>query len=89
MVFILTTVGLIQSHVYSMKSVPPYGMPTIVNQTFWGGLWGLLFAALADMLPPWPLLLLGFLFGVHGPVLVRWFVVTPLKGTPSAAGWGA
>jgi hypothetical protein len=89
MVFMLTTVGLIQSRVYSMRGVPPYGVPTIVNQMFWGGLWGLLFAALADMLSPWPLLLLGFLFGVLGPVLVRWFVVTPLKGTPIAAGWGS
>jgi hypothetical protein len=87
MVFMLTTVGLIQSHVYSMRGVPPYGVPTIVNQMFWGGLWGLLFAAIADLVPPWPLLLLGFLFGVLGPVLASWFVVAPLKGTSIAAGW--
>ena len=54
---------------------------------FWGGLWGLLFAAIADTLPPWPLLLLGFSFGVLGPVLASWFVVAPLKGNPIAAGW--
>ena len=87
MVFVLSTVGLIQSHVYSMRGVPPFGVPTLLNQMFWGGLWGLLFAALADRLPPWPLLLLGFGFGVLGPVLASWFVVAPLKGNPIAAGW--
>jgi hypothetical protein len=87
MVFMLSSVGLIQSRVYAMRGVPPFGVPTILNQMFWGGLWGLLFAAVADTLPPWPLLLLGFTFGVLGPVLASWFVVAPLKGTPIAAGW--
>ena len=87
MVFLLSTVGLIQSHVYATQGVPPFGVPTILNQMFWGGLWGLLFAVVADTLPPWPLLLLGFTFGVLGPVLASWFVVAPLKGTPIAAGW--
>jgi hypothetical protein len=36
---------------------------------------------------PWPRLLLGFTFGVLGPVLASWFVVAPLKGIPIAAGW--
>jgi hypothetical protein len=70
-----------------MRGVPPFGVPTILNQMFWGGLWGLLFAAVGDTLPRWPLLLLGFSFGVLGPVLASWFVVAPLKGTPIAAGW--
>jgi hypothetical protein len=87
MVFMLSTVGLIQSRIYAMRGVPPFGVPTIVNQMFWGGVWGLLFAAVADTLPPWPLPLLGFTFGVLGPVLASWFVVAPLKGTPIAAGW--
>ena len=87
MVFVLSIVGVIQSHVYALRGVPPFGVPTILNQMFWGGLWGLLFAAVADALPHWPLLLLGMLFGVLGPVLASWFVVAPLKGTPIAAGW--
>ncbi|HEY5867731.1 MAG TPA: hypothetical protein VI542_19595 [Candidatus Tectomicrobia bacterium] len=87
MVFVLNTVGLIQSAVYATRGVPPYGVPTILNQMFWGGLWGLLFAAIADSLPSWPLLLLGAIFGILGPVLAGWFVVAPLKGNPLAAGW--
>ena len=38
MVFVLSNVGMIQSQVYSMRGVPPYGVPTILNQMFWGGL---------------------------------------------------
>jgi len=87
MVFILSTVCLIQSRVYAMRGVSPFDVPTILNQMFWGGLWGILFAAVADTLPPWPLPLLGVAFGVLGPVLASWFVVAPLKGTPIAAGW--
>jgi len=71
----------------TLQGVPPFGVPTILNQMFWGGLWGLLFAAVADTLPRWPLLLLGFTFGVLGPVLASWFVVAPLKGLSIAAGW--
>jgi hypothetical protein len=87
MVFLLSTVGLIQSPVYAMRGVPPFGVPTILNQMFWGGLWGILFAAVADTLPHWPLLPLGFTYGVLGPVLASWFVVAPLKDIPIAAGW--
>jgi MFS family permease len=87
MVWVLSQVGLIQSQVYAMRGVPPFGVPTMLNQMFWGGLWGLLFAALADRLPRGPRLLLGVAFGVLGPVLVSWFVVAPLKGIPIAAGW--
>jgi hypothetical protein len=87
MVFLLNSVGLIQSRVYALHGVPPFGVPTLLNQMFWGGLWGLLFAAITDILPRWPLLLLGCTFGVLGPVLASWFVVAPLKGLPIAAGW--
>ena len=87
MVCVLSQVGLIQSHVYVLQGVPPFGVPTIVNQMFWGGLWGMLFAVIADTLPNWPLLILGFVFGVLGPMLAAWFVVAPIKGNPIAAGW--
>jgi len=40
MVFLLSSVGLIQSRVYALHGVPPFGVPTILNQMFWGGLWG-------------------------------------------------
>jgi hypothetical protein len=88
MVLILGTVGLARNPPYSMAPVKPWGVPTLFNSMFWGGLWGAVFGAIADRLPrQWPLFVTGFLFGVLGPVLVGWFVVAPIKGLPVAAGW--
>ncbi len=88
MIFILTQVGLIQGNIYSMRPIPPWGVPQILNQMFWGGLWGVVFAALADRFPQhWPLVLIGALFGLLGPLMVAWFVVAPIKGLPIAVGW--
>lgn len=47
-VFGLNQVGLTQMAVYSWRAAPPLGLPLIVNQCFWGGLWGILFVLLWD-----------------------------------------
>lgn len=87
-IFVLTQVGLIQGEIYSMRPVAPWGVPRIFNQMFWGGLWGAVFAAVADRFPrQWPLILTGLVFGLLGPTLVAWFVVPPIKGLPIAVGW--
>jgi hypothetical protein len=87
MVLALSALGLIQAVPYSMRAVPPLGIPTIANSVFWGGLWGVLFALIADRLPLRALWLKGLLFGLLGPLLANWFVVAPLKGQPVAGGF--
>jgi hypothetical protein len=65
-------------------------VPAVFNQAFWGGLWGCVFALVADRFPrSWPLWLAGLVFGAVGPTLVGWFVVAPLKGNPVAQGFDA
>lgn len=86
-IFLLGTVGLSSGQVYSLRPIPPFAVPSILNQMFWGGLWGALFAALADRLPQWPRALVGLLFGLLGPVLVGWTLVAYLKGNPLFAGF--
>ncbi|HEY7382756.1 MAG TPA: hypothetical protein VH835_01625 [Dongiaceae bacterium] len=77
-------------NVYSMRPIPPFGVPAVFNQAFWGGLWGCVFALVADRFPrSWPLWLAGLVFGAVGPTLVGWFVVAPLKGNPVAQGFDA
>ncbi|KAA2236056.1 hypothetical protein [Salinarimonas soli] len=83
----LSSAGLIQAMPYSMRPIPPLGVPTVVNGAFWGGLWGVLFAFVADRLPLPGLWLKGLVFGLLGPLLVNWFVVAPLKGQPMAGGF--
>ncbi|CEJ14324.1 hypothetical protein BN1110_04653 [bacterium YEK0313] len=47
-VFGLNQIGVTQMAVYAWRSAPPLGLPLIVNQCFWGGLWGILFVLLWD-----------------------------------------
>ena len=87
-VWLLTAFGAIQGNPYSWRSVAPFGVPQFLNLAFWGGLWGCVFALIADRFPrSWPLWLAGFLFGAIGPTLVGWFVVAPLRGQPIAQGF--
>lgn len=84
---ILHAAGMLPNPPFRMNPVPPYGVPTIVNQAFWGGLWGSVFALAYDQLPGagW---LKGILFGMVGPMLLgSWLVVSVIKGQPIMAGW--
>lgn len=70
---------------WSMRPVPPFNVPRLIDLCFWGGMYGLLLAALAPKfrLPMW---LCGVLLGIVA-AMVGWFVVAPLKGLPLAGHW--
>lgn len=75
---------------WSMAPVPPFGVPQTLSAAFFGGLWGIAYAAAE----PWLTARLGWLAGgvvVFGllPLLVLWFVVFPLKGIPVGGGFTA
>ena len=85
---LLLSLGSGQGNFYSLRPIPPFGVPQVLNQAFWGGLWGCVFALLADRFPrSWPLWLAGLVFGAVGPTLVGWFVIAPLRGNPVAQGF--
>lgn len=80
--------GYGRSNLYSMRPVPPWGVPTIVSQVFWGGLWGILGAFVVTRLPGVLNGALGWiLFAATLVLVVNWFVVLPLKGAPMGGGW--
>lgn len=63
-----------------------YGMPRLFNQMFWGGLWGIIFAYVINVLPG-PNWLRGFIFGtVFTLLLGSWLLVAMIKGTPLFSG---
>jgi hypothetical protein len=84
MVLILNLAGAIPNPPYSFRAVGPLGVPAIVNQMFWGGLWGAGFALVLPYLPPrWPLWLTGLVLGLAGPWLLGNGLLVPLaRGTP-------
>lgn len=86
--FVVSAIHMINASPFSMRPVPPFGVPALLSGMFWGGLWGIVFAFAADRAPrSLPLWAFGLVFGAIAPVLVLWFVVLPLKGQPVAAGF--
>lgn len=78
-------------------AVAPFGVPAILNQMFWGGVWGIVFAAISPMLPRGIMYLVcGLLFGGIVLVLSGWYLVPFIKSLfgvgnlrygPNPAGW--
>jgi hypothetical protein len=84
MIGILYVLGVIGAPPYRLTPVPPFGIPSVINSAFWGGVWGIVFALVERRFPRgggyW---LAALLFGALGPPLVAWYVVAPLKGLPA------
>ena len=74
---------------WAVDAYGPFRVPRILNLAFWGGIWGLVFALLADRFPKEgiALVIAGFVFGLLGPALFGWFVMAPIRGQAVAAGW--
>jgi len=84
--FLLNLLGAAHYVIFSMKPVPPFGVPQIASHMFWGGMWGIVLAwALArrGAMNYW---LFAGLFGLVAPTLVGWIVVPLIKSTPLFGG---
>lgn len=88
MVLILHLAGQVPNFPWQMRPVPPFNVPTLVNQMFWGGVWGVVFAAVVEAIPGRSLLLKGVVFGLLGPWLIGNGLLVPLiKGGPLLFGF--
>jgi hypothetical protein len=71
-----------------LPAVPPFGIPSLINICFWGGLWGIVFYWLVRQFRGrWPAWAIGFIAGAVLTAGVGWFIVAPLKGQPVAQGF--
>ncbi len=70
---------------FNMAPVKPFGVPQVLSWAFWGGVWGVLLAAVlrGTRLPD---LLFGFVFGAFVLTLVGFTLVASLKGLPPFSG---
>jgi len=86
--FLLRALHIAPFAPFSMQPTDPFGVPVVFSLSFWGGIWGILYALLHHRFPQgasyW---LIAFLFGAIFPTIVALFVVLPLKGAPVAGGW--
>jgi hypothetical protein len=85
MIELLHTLGFVSFTPYRTNPVAPFGVPAIVSNCFWGGLWGVAFGLLMPRFT-WPMWLYGLILGLIA-VLTGWFIVAPLKHLPLAGGW--
>jgi hypothetical protein len=87
---LLTQLGVAKAVTYSLSATAPFGVPQVLSLSFWGGVWGVVFALVEHRIPRgkryW---VYAFLFGAILPTLMAWFVVAPIKGLPMAGGWQA
>jgi len=63
------------------------GVPAFISLTFWGGVWGIVLAAVTGRIVGSRFFAASTLFGAVFPTLVAWLVVLPLKGQPIGGGW--
>jgi hypothetical protein len=79
--------GLVPRAPYDFKAVPPLAIPAVISLALWGGAWGVAI---------WPFLrhVAGPSYWVRALVIsasvsgsVTLFIVSPLKGMPTAGGW--
>ncbi len=80
-VWLLHMGGWLPNPPYSLRPIPPFGVPAVLNSAFWGGLWGIALALLLRA-TGWPSLLTGLVFGALAASLVAWTVVPAIKGLP-------
>lgn len=88
-VYVLGQLGLGRGgEIYSMAAVAPFGVPRIVSLSFWCALWGIAFTFLLfPRLGRGPLFFLwAALAGGLLVAAVSWFIVSPIRGQPIAAG---
>lgn len=82
---LLNLPGLGGPPAWSLVPKPPLGMPAVIGGSFWGGLYGVLYAVLAPRLalPRW---VCGLLLGALA-VVVLVFVVGPIKHFSPLTTW--
>lgn len=82
MVALLHAAGALPGTAYQMRPIPPLGVPQFVSAAFWGGLWGVVTAAIVAARPGWSPVLVGLAVGAVACVLVGFTVVAGLRGQP-------
>ncbi|HYI08943.1 MAG TPA: hypothetical protein VEK57_07710 [Thermoanaerobaculia bacterium] len=77
---VLNATGFIARAPFSMEATRPFGIPSVISLSFWGGLWGIILGLVLAKLRGPAYWAVAVIFGALAPSLVAGFVVAPLKG---------
>ena len=76
--YILYAMGLFPLAPWSMQPSAVTGVPQVLSDMFWGGLWGVLFVLLLGMIPGGSLPVQGLIYGIVAPAILGVFILVPL-----------
>jgi hypothetical protein len=76
--FILLQAGIFPRVPWSMTPSAVTGVPQIVSDMFWGGVWGIVFVLLYGIIPGGSSTVKGLIFGIVGPAILGVFILVPL-----------
>ena len=76
--YVLYRAGVFPRVPWSLKPSAMTGVPQIVSDAFWGGVWGIVFALLYNVLPGDGPTVKGLIFGVIGSAILGVFILVPL-----------
>ena len=79
--WVFNRIGWIDRAPYAMEATKPFGIPSLISLSFWGGVWGILLGlVLARIRKPAAWWATAIVFGAVATTLVAGLVVAPLKG---------
>jgi hypothetical protein len=76
----LNAVGYIDRAPFGMEATKPFGVPSVISLSFWGGVWGILLGLILERMRGAKYWVLATVIGAIAPTLVAGLVVAPLKG---------
>lgn len=76
----LNAIGFIDRAPFSMEATKPFGIPSVISLSFWGGVWGILLALAVGRMRGARFWIVALVFGAVAPTLVAGLIVAPLKG---------
>ena len=80
MMWLLGSIGFVSFPPWSMKPVPPFGVPSFVSLAFWGGVWGIILLFIIGRQRGARYWLIAAIVGAIAPTLVAGLVIAPLRG---------
>ena len=80
--WVMHTIGYIDRAPFAMTATKPFGVPSVISLSFWGGVWGIILGLILERVRGGKYWLLAIVIGAIAPTLVAGLVVAPLKGMP-------
>lgn len=78
--WILNAIHFINRAPFSMEPTKPFGVPSWISLSFWGGVWGIILGLIIWRMRGAKYWIVAVIVGAIAPTLVAGLVVAPLKG---------